>query len=92
MKVLSPFGPKIAVIKIPSNLVKKINDEVESIIKDKKKLKSNDYSKKLVGQVEQEIELKNKFIKKNLKSFISKSVNKYLKKNLNKKSKNIKIK
>ena len=36
MKVLSPFGPKIAVIKIPSNLVKKINDEVESIIKDKK--------------------------------------------------------
>ena len=59
MKVLSPFGPKIAVIKIPSNLVKKINDEVESIIKDKKKSKSNDYSKKLVGQVEQEIELKN---------------------------------
>ena len=36
MKVLSPFGPKIAVIKIPLNLVKKINDEVESIIKDKK--------------------------------------------------------
>ena len=64
MKVLSPFGPKIAVIKIPLNLVKKINDEVESIIKDKKKSKSNDYSKKLVGQVEQEIELKNKFIKK----------------------------
>ena len=58
MKVLSPFGPKIAIIKIPLNLVKKINDEVESIIKDKKKLKSNDYSKKLVGQVEQEIELK----------------------------------
>ena len=92
MKVLSPFGPKIAIVKIPLNLVKKINDEVESIIKDKKKLKSNDYSKKLVGQVEQEIELKNKFIKKNLKSFISKSVNQYLKKNLNKKSKNIKIK
>ena len=38
MKVLSPFGPKIAVVKIPLNLVKKINDEVESIIKDKKKL------------------------------------------------------
>jgi len=92
MKILSPFGPKIAVIKIPLNLVKKINDEVESIIKDKKKSKSSDYSKKLVGQVEQEIELKNKFIKKNLKSFISKSVNQYLKKNLNKKSKNIKIK
>ena len=47
MKVLSPFGPKIAVIKIPQNLVKKINDEVENITKDKKKSKQNDYSKKL---------------------------------------------
>ena len=91
MKILSPFGPKIAVIKIPLNLVKKINEEVENIIKDKKKSKLNDYSKKLVGQVEQEIELKNKFIKKNLKNFISKSINQYLKKNLNKKSKKIKI-
>ena len=27
MKVLSPFGPKIAVVKIPLNLVKKINDD-----------------------------------------------------------------
>ena len=80
MKVLSPFGPKIAVIKIPQNLVKKINDEVENITKDKKKSKQNDYSKKLVGQVEQEIQLRNKFIKKYLKYFISKSVNKYLKK------------
>ena len=92
MKVLSPFGPKIAVIKIPLNLVKKINVEVESIIKDKKKSKSNDYSKKLVGQVEQEIELKNKFIKKNLKNFISKSINQYIKKILKKKPKKIKIK
>ena len=87
MKILSPFGPRIAVIKIPLNLVKKINDEVESIIKDKKKSKSNDYSKNLVGQVEQEIELKNKFIKKNLKSFISKSINQYIKKILKKKTK-----
>ena len=91
MKVLSPFGPKIAVIKIPLNLVKKINDEVESIIKDKKKSKSNDYSKKLVGQVEQEIELKNKFIKKNLKGFISKSVNQYLKKILIRSQKILKL-
>ena len=91
MKVLSPFGPKIAVVKIPLNLVKKINDEVESIIKDKKKSKSNDYSKKLVGQVEQEIELKNKFIKKNLKSFISKSVNQYLKKILIRSQKILKL-
>ena len=92
MKFLSPFGPRIAIVKIPLSLLEKINHEVESIILDKKKSISHDYSKKLVGQVQQEIELKNKFIKKNLKNFISKSINQYLKKNLNKKSKNIKIK
>ena len=92
MKFLSPFGPRIAIVKIPLSLLEKINHEVESIILDKKKSISYDYSKKLVGQVQQEIELKNKFIKKNLKNFISKSINQYLKKNLNKKSKNIKIK
>ena len=92
MKILSPFGPRIAIIKIPFNIIKKINNEVENIIRDKKKLKNNDYSNKLVGQVEQEIELKNKFIKKNLKSFISKSINQYIKKTINKKPKKIRIK
>ena len=92
MKILSPFGPKIAIIKIPFNIIKKINNEVENIIRDKKKLKNNDYSNKLVGQVEQEIELKNKFIKKNLRSFISKSINQYIKKTINKKPKKIRIK
>tara|TARA_Y100001954_G_scaffold199504_1_gene217596 strand:+ start:483 stop:1091 length:609 start_codon:yes stop_codon:yes gene_type:complete len=92
MKILSPFGPRIAIIKIPFNIIKKINNEVENIIKDKKKLKNNDYSNKLVGQVEQEIELKNKFIKKNLRSFISKSINQYIKKTINKKPKKIRIK
>ena len=51
MKVLSPFGPKIAIIKIPKNIVNKINQEVDKILGDKKKLKKSDYSKKLVGQV-----------------------------------------
>ena len=92
MKFLSPFGPRIAIVKIPLSLIEKINHEVEKIINDKKKSISNDYSKKLVGQVQQEIELKKNFIKKNLKNFISKSINQYLKKSLNKKSKNIKIK
>ena len=44
MKVLSPFGPKIAIIKIPKNIIKKINLEVDKILNDKKKLKKSDYS------------------------------------------------
>ena len=36
MKVLSPFGPKIALIKIPKNIINKINIEVDKILNDKK--------------------------------------------------------
>ena len=80
MKVLSPFGPKIAIIKIPKNIINKINKEVDKILIDKKKLKKSDYSKKLVGQVKQEIKLEKKFIKKNLMKFIGSNVKKYIKK------------
>ena len=66
MKLINPFGPKIAVLKIPKNIIKKINNEFEQILLSKKLVKERDYSKKLVGQVRQEIELSNKFIEKNL--------------------------
>ena len=64
MKILSPFGPKIAIIKIPKNIIDKINQEVDTILNNKSRLKKSDYSNKLVGQVKQEIELSSKFIKK----------------------------
>ena len=57
MNVLSPFGPKIAIIKIPKKIINLINLEVDNILMDKKKLKKSDYSKKLVGQVKQEIKI-----------------------------------
>ena len=67
MKVVSPFGPKIAVIKIPRKIITQINGEFEKIIKNKNLTKKSDYSKKLVGQVKQEIELSNSFVNKYLK-------------------------
>ena len=39
MKVLSPFGPKIAIVKIPKKIINNINLEVDKIIGDKKRLK-----------------------------------------------------
>ena len=51
MKVLSPFGPKIASLKLSKNTIKKINTEVDKIISKKNLLKKLDYSNKLVGQV-----------------------------------------
>ena len=49
MKVLSPFGPKIASLKLSKKSIKKINIEVDKIILKKNLLKKLDYSKKLVG-------------------------------------------
>ena len=92
MKVVSPFGPKIGIIKIPKKIINQINKEFEKIIKNKNLSKKNDYSKKLVGQVKQEIELSKSFINKHLKKFINENINKFLKKALNKKSNKIKIK
>ena len=76
MKLINPFGPKIAVIKIPNNLIKKINNEFEKTLSSQKLVNKRDYSKKLVGQVSQEIELSKKFIDKNLKKYVQKSIKK----------------
>ena len=89
MKVLSPFGPKIAIIKIPKSIVNKINREVDKILDSKKRLRKSDYSNKLVGQVQQEIELDKNFIQKNLLNFIGSNVKKYIKKSINKDAKKI---
>ena len=92
MKLLSPFGPKIAIIKIPKKIINKINDEVDDVLNDKRKLKKSDYSNKLVGQVKQEIKLSSNFIKKNLLKFISYNVKKYIKKCIKKDVKKINLK
>tara|TARA_S200000501_G_scaffold340619_1_gene349344 strand:- start:58 stop:666 length:609 start_codon:yes stop_codon:yes gene_type:complete len=92
MKLLSPFGPKIAIIKIPKKIVNKINYEVDNVLNDKRKLKKSDYSNKLVGQVKQEIRLNSNFIKKNLLKFISDNVKKYIKMSIKKDVKKVDLK
>ena len=56
------------------------------------RLKRSDYSKKLVGQVKQEIRLSNSFVKKYLLKFIKINVKKYIKKSTNKNLKKINLK
>ncbi|MDB4339783.1 2OG-Fe(II) oxygenase family protein [Pelagibacteraceae bacterium] len=92
MKVISPFGPKIAKLKFSSKLIKIINSEVDKIISKKKLINKFDYSDKLVGQVKQELQLPRTFIKKNLEKIIYNDVKKYINKSLGKKINNIKIK
>ena len=92
MKVLSPFGPKIASLKLSGNSIRKINIEVDKIISKKNLLKKLDYSNKLVGQVRQEFQLPKIFIKKNLEKILYKAVKDYIFKSLGKKIFKIKIK
>ena len=92
MKILNPFGPKIAKLKFSNSIIKKINNEVDKIIAQEKLSKKYDYSKKLVGQVKQEIELPKIFIKKNLDKLISNSIRSFIKSTTGKNIKKVKIK
>ena len=92
MKIINPFGPKIAVFKIPKKIIILINKEVEMILKNKEKLKKSNYSNKLVGQVKQEFQLSKNFINKHLIRFINNSVKTYIKKSSNRNVKRISLK
>ncbi len=92
MKILSPFGPKLGKIKMPSKIISQLNNEVDKIIESKSKIKKSDYSKKVVGQVYQEIQISKNFINRYLKKFIIKEVSSYLKKSINLKPKKFIIK
>ena len=91
LKIIAPFGPRIARLKFPQSVIKKINLEVERITRQKKLIDKYDYSKKLVGQVKQEIELPSIFIKKNIYKYISKSIKEYIKASTGKLTKKVKI-
>jgi len=92
MKIQSPFGPKLAVIKIPKKIISEINSEVDNILKNKFKTKKSDYSKKLVGEVKQELQLSKNFINKYLIKFLKKNVKNFIKKTSQKNINYIKLK
>ena len=92
IKILSPFGPRLGKLKLPIKIINLLNNEVDRIISNKKNLKKNDYSKKVVGQVYQEIKISKKFLKKKLNIFLKKEINNFLEKSINQTSKEIKFK
>ena len=91
MKVISPFGPKIGKFKLSSQIIKKINIEVDKITEKKSLYKKLNYSKQLVGQVKQEFQLPKEFIKKFLHKIIEKEVKSFIHKTTKKREKAIKI-
>ena len=78
LDVIKPFGPSIGITNIPKDLVHKINNFVDEIIKDKNKSKELDLGKYLAGQVSQEIIMPKEIVEDELYNFLSKATKVYV--------------
>jgi uncharacterized protein (TIGR02466 family) len=79
IQVYRPFGPSIAKVIIPEDLIKKLNEYVDKTILDENKSKELDYGKKLAGNVKQEFILEPNFCDKSgFSNFLVKGVSKWI--------------
>ena len=79
IQVYKPFGPSIAKVTIPEDLIKKLNEYVDKIILDENKSQELDWGKRLAGNVKQEFKLEPKFCDKSgFSNFLVKAVSKWI--------------
>ena len=64
LEIWQPFGPSIAKVSIPSEMIKLMNNYIDEVIIDKKKSESLESGYKLAGNVTQEFRLEGEFMKK----------------------------
>ena len=62
IQLSKPFGPTIAKVQIPQDLIEKLNNYIDTIVGDEAKYKNLDYGNKLAGNVKQEFKLEDKFV------------------------------
>ena len=62
IQITKPFGPSIAKVKMPLELINKLNNYIDDVISDETKYKNLDYGNKLAGNVKQEFKLENDFV------------------------------
>ena len=85
MKVIRPFGPTIAKVSIPEDLIHQLNNYLDQIILSEEKIKSQDHGEKLAGNVSQEFKLEKGFISKSgLEKFIYANAKEWIKQAVNK--------
>jgi len=78
-EILKPFGPSIVKVKIPQQIIFEMNNYVDDLTKDEKKINSLDYGHHLAGNVTQEFLLDIGFMKKiNWAEFLGKSCQRWL--------------
>ena len=61
MQLIRPFGPIVAKVPIPKNIIDSLNKYVDEIINNESKSKKLDYGKNLAGYVKQEFLLEREF-------------------------------
>jgi len=85
MQLIKPFGPTVAKVIMPKNIIDSLNKYVDEIINNESKSKELDYGKMLAGNVKQEFLLEREFsvfsgwegfLKENVEEWIFKSLNK----------------
>lgn len=92
MGIMKPFGPSIVRVKLPEIIVSQMNDYVDNVLKDEKKVKALDHGSQLAGNVTQEFVLEAEFME-NIKwvEFIGLACNEWLKRTSDKELKSINI-
>ena len=79
LKLFKPFGPSIAKVTIPENIINELNKYTDQVIKDSDKSKDLNYGNKLVGHVKQEFTLEKEFmIKSGWGEFLAKGVKSWI--------------
>ena len=61
-KIVKPFGPSIVKVKIPQDILDKLNSYIDEILKNNEKTSKLDHGKNLVGDVTQEFKLERKIM------------------------------
>ena len=78
-ELLKPFGPSILKVKIPSNVLKQLNDYIDKTISDNQKTKNLNLGNKLAGDVTQEFKLEQDFMTNSgWTKFLAESVQKWI--------------
>ena len=91
IKVIRPFGPTIAKVKMSKDLIDELNSHLDEIVSDEEKSKKQDYGKYLAGNVKNEFQLeKDYIILSGLKAFLEEIQKNGFSNLQNKKLKNLK--
>ena len=79
ISILRPFGPSIAKVQLPENMIKALNDYVEKVITDENKSKELDNGKNLAGNVKQEFILEKEILESSgFLIFLKQAVSKWI--------------